>query len=163
MNTDDAYNVTVKSVVAIELEDVEKRMAFGMANVFRTAEGDAVVDSHEDTIDTDEAIALIEDAVYRYVLDMGPFQLPDRRRSAGHLPTALDEASVMQVAELFVKGGYTHRALPVMKSGRLVGVVSRLSVVQAVVDYFKGVDRGSQAESLYISALKELDEKPTFE
>lgn len=69
MNTDDAYNVTVKSVVAIELEDVEKRMAFGMANVFRTAEGDAVVDSHEDTIDTDEAIALIEDAVYRYVLD----------------------------------------------------------------------------------------------
>ena len=78
-------------------------------------------------------------------------------------PKLNERMTLMQVAELFVKGGYTHRALPVMKEGRLIGLVSRLSVAQAVLDYFKGVDRGSQAESLYISALKELDEKPTFE
>jgi CBS domain-containing protein len=78
-------------------------------------------------------------------------------------PRLTERMSLMQVAELFVKGGYTHRALPVMKGDRLVGVVSRLSVVQAVVDYFKGVTPGTQAASLYISALKELDEKPPFE
>jgi CBS domain-containing protein len=78
-------------------------------------------------------------------------------------PRLTERMSLMQVAELFVKGGYTHRALPVIKNDRLVGLVSRLSVAQAVMDYFKGVERGSQAESLYISALKELDEKPRFE
>jgi len=44
-------------------------MAFGFANVFRTTEGDEVVDSHEEVIDSEEAIAAIEDAVYRYVIE----------------------------------------------------------------------------------------------
>ncbi len=43
-------------------------MAFGFANVFRTTDGDEVVDSHDETIDSEEAIEAIEDAVYRYVL-----------------------------------------------------------------------------------------------
>lgn len=55
--------------VPITKLEEERQMAFGFANVFRTTEGDEIVDSHDDTIDTEEAIAAIEDAVYRYVLD----------------------------------------------------------------------------------------------
>jgi tRNA pseudouridine38-40 synthase len=40
--------------------------------------------------------------LYRYVMDMGPVQLPTRRRFAGHVPWRLSEAPVRQAAELFV-------------------------------------------------------------
>jgi tRNA pseudouridine38-40 synthase len=40
--------------------------------------------------------------LYRYVLDTGPFQLPDRRRSAAHVPVRLDEARMAEAAALFV-------------------------------------------------------------
>lgn len=36
--------------------------------------------------------------LYRYVLDMGPIQLPARRRTAGHVPWSLDEARVRAAA-----------------------------------------------------------------
>jgi tRNA pseudouridine38-40 synthase len=40
--------------------------------------------------------------LYRYVLDTGPFQLPDRRRSAAYVPVRLDEARVAEAVALFV-------------------------------------------------------------
>lgn len=54
--------------VPISKIDKPRQMAFGWANVF-LVDGDAIVDSHAETIDTTEAIAAIEDAVYKYVLD----------------------------------------------------------------------------------------------
>jgi tRNA pseudouridine38-40 synthase len=39
---------------------------------------------------------------YRYVLDTGPIQLPERRRFVGHVPYALDEPRVREAAALFV-------------------------------------------------------------
>lgn len=54
--------------VPITKIDKPRQMAFGWANVF-LADGDRIVDSHRETIDTDVAIAAIEDAVYRYVLE----------------------------------------------------------------------------------------------
>ena len=39
---------------------------------------------------------------YRYVLDMGPVQLPVRRRTAGHVPWLLDPARVGATAALYV-------------------------------------------------------------
>ncbi|RKZ83793.1 MAG: hypothetical protein DRQ39_09090 [Gammaproteobacteria bacterium] len=54
--------------VPISKVDEDRRMAFGWANVFLRTDGDEVVDSHNETIDTPEAIAMIEDAVYRYML-----------------------------------------------------------------------------------------------
>jgi tRNA pseudouridine38-40 synthase len=39
---------------------------------------------------------------YRYVLDTGPVQLPSRRRQAGHVPWALDEAAVREAAALYL-------------------------------------------------------------
>lgn len=55
--------------VPIKLADEARRLAFGWANVFRLTDGTPVTDSHRETIDTDEAVAAIEDAVYRYVLE----------------------------------------------------------------------------------------------
>lgn len=54
--------------VPIQKIDAKRQMAFGWANVFLKTDGDAITDSHAETIDTDEAIEMIEDAVYRYVL-----------------------------------------------------------------------------------------------
>lgn len=53
----------------LKAHGAEKRLAFGFANVFRTVDGDEVVDSHDEAISTEEAIAAIEDAVYGYVLE----------------------------------------------------------------------------------------------
>jgi len=60
---------TVQIQVPIQKLDSERQMAFGWANVFLTTDDDPIVDSHGDTIDTAEAIAAIEDAVYQYTLD----------------------------------------------------------------------------------------------
>jgi tRNA pseudouridine38-40 synthase len=40
--------------------------------------------------------------LYRYVLDSGSIQVPTRRRLAGHVPWALDEAALKAAAALFV-------------------------------------------------------------
>jgi tRNA pseudouridine38-40 synthase len=40
--------------------------------------------------------------LYRYVLDMGPVQVPSRRRYAGHVPWLLDEARVRAAAALYL-------------------------------------------------------------
>jgi tRNA pseudouridine38-40 synthase len=40
--------------------------------------------------------------LYRYVLDTGPIQLPQRRRLAGHVPWRLDEAAVQAAAAAYV-------------------------------------------------------------
>jgi len=40
--------------------------------------------------------------LYRYVLDTGPFQVPTRRRLAGHVPWTLDEAKMRAAAALLV-------------------------------------------------------------
>jgi hypothetical protein len=67
----------------------------------------------------------------------------------------------MVVAEMFVKGGYSNRSLPVLRGDRLVGLVTRLGVIQAVMDYFAGA-KNQKSETLYISALKNMDETPPF-
>src|SRR5205823_10650546 len=40
--------------------------------------------------------------LYRYLLATGPFQLPTRRRLAGHVPWALDDTAMRAAAALFV-------------------------------------------------------------
>jgi tRNA pseudouridine38-40 synthase len=40
--------------------------------------------------------------LYRYVLDTGTVQIPTRRRTAGHVPWALDEPAMKAAAALFV-------------------------------------------------------------
>ena len=77
-------------------------------------------------------------------------------------PKLTEETSLMAVAELFVKGGYVNRALPVLRGERFVGIVTRLDVIRAIMDFFAGVKTGDPAATLYISALKEIDEKPSF-
>ena len=49
--------------------DEDRRLAFGWANVFVKTDGTPEDDSQGDVIDTPEAIAAFEDAVYEYVLE----------------------------------------------------------------------------------------------
>jgi CBS domain-containing protein len=84
---------------------------------------------------------------------------------AGYLdpdpPRLTEKTPLMVVAEMFVKGGYTNRSLPVLRGDRLVGLVTRLGVIQAVMNYLAGVE-DRHAQALYISALKDMDETPPF-
>jgi hypothetical protein len=55
--------------VHIDKADPKRQMAFGFANVFRRTDQSEVEDSQGHVISTEKAIAVIEDAVYSYVLE----------------------------------------------------------------------------------------------
>ena len=77
-------------------------------------------------------------------------------------PVLGEESSLLAAVESFTKGGRPNLALPVLRGEHLVGVVTRLDVVRAAMDYFAG-EKDTSAGTLYISALKKMDEKPPFE
>ncbi len=77
-------------------------------------------------------------------------------------PALTESSSVMAAVEAFVKRGRANLALPVLCDGRLVGVVTRLDVVRATMDYFAGA-KDTKPGTLYLSALERMDEKPPFE
>jgi CBS domain-containing protein len=76
--------------------------------------------------------------------------------------TVDEKAGLLRMAELFVRKGPEVRALPVVRDGRLVGLVLRREVVHGVMEYLKGVD-DLQQRVLYLSALRDADETPFFE
>ena len=51
--------------------DPEQRRVWGWGYIAKTADGEPVVDWSGDVIDTDEAFAALEDAIYRFVRDSG--------------------------------------------------------------------------------------------
>ena len=76
-------------------------------------------------------------------------------------PTITEETSLMAAAEIFVRRGPELWAIPVMRDDRIVGAVYRLDVIGAVMEYVAGIE-DRKAQTLYISALKEIDEKPPW-
>ncbi len=76
------------------------------------------------------------------------------------LVTIEESAGLVHMAEIFVRKGSAVRALPVVSNDRLVGLVLRRNVVQAVMQYLEGVDDVRQ-RVLYLSALR--DEAPYFD
>jgi len=78
------------------------------------------------------------------------------------LQTVDEKAGLLRMAELFVRKGALVRALPVVRDGKLVGVILRRDVVHGVMEYLKGVD-DLQQRVLYLSALRDIDETPHFE
>ena len=77
------------------------------------------------------------------------------------LPTVTEDTALMAVAELFARSGYALWAVPVLRDGEVVGAVNRLDVIGAVVGYLADAPSG-ESGTLYISALKEIDEKPPW-
>ncbi len=76
-------------------------------------------------------------------------------------PSLREESALMAAAQVFAKSGYDLWAAPVLQGARIVGIVTRLDVVRAVMGY--GERRKSHdPETLYISALKGTDEKPPY-
>ena len=78
------------------------------------------------------------------------------------LITLSERDGLLHIAEIFVRKGYSVRALPVVRDGALVGLVLRREVVYAVMEYLEGVDDVRQ-RVLYLSALREIDEAPHFD
>jgi CBS domain-containing protein len=76
------------------------------------------------------------------------------------LVTIEESCGLVHMAEMFVRKGSAVRALPVVRNGRLVGLVLRRNVVQAVMQYLEGVEDNRQ-RVLYLSALR--DEAPYFD
>lgn len=76
-------------------------------------------------------------------------------------PTITEETSLLAAAEIFVRRGPELWAIPVMRDDRIVGAVNRLGVIGAVMEYVAGIE-DRKAQTLYISALKEIDEKPPW-
>jgi len=87
---------------------------------------------------------------------------PLRQYLDSGLETVDERVGLLHLAERFMRKGYSVRGLAVIREGRLVGVIQRRFVVQAVIDYLKGVD-DPHKRVLYLSALREMDETPYFE
>jgi CBS domain-containing protein len=65
----------------------------------------------------------------------------------------------MAAIHLFGEAGHAILALPVLRGDELLGIVTRLDVVRAVMDYLGGA-RGTGPATLYISALENREEWP---
>ncbi len=76
-------------------------------------------------------------------------------------PRLSEKTSLMAAIHLFEEAGHNILALPVLRSGEFVGVVTRLDVLRAVMDYLSGAKSGGPG-TLYISALKKSDEGPGY-
>lgn len=91
-------------------------------------------------------------------------------------PPLREDTPLLDAMEAFVGGGPPVHALPVLRDGKLVGVVTRLDAVRAAMKYFAkdsigkdsigkdsiGKDKGPGAATLYMSALRGNDEKPPY-
>jgi CBS domain-containing protein len=77
-------------------------------------------------------------------------------------PPLAEDSPLMAAVDAFAKRGRANLALPVLRGERLVGVVTRLDVVRATMGYFAG-EKDTSPGTLYLSALRHSDEKPSFE
>lgn len=77
-------------------------------------------------------------------------------------PAALrEDTPLLDAMEAFVGEGEPVHALPVLREGKLVGVVTRLDTVRAAMEYF-AKSKKPGAATLYMSALKGSEEKPPY-
>jgi CBS domain-containing protein len=74
-------------------------------------------------------------------------------------PPLAEEGSLLDALQLFAEAGDADLALPVLRDGVLVGVVTRLDAVRAVMRYL-GPDADTRPGTLYLSALRGPDEGP---
>jgi len=74
-------------------------------------------------------------------------------------PRLREDASLLAALQLFAEAGGADLALPVVRDGVLIGVVTRLDLVRAVLRYLGG-NSGAGPATLYLSALRSPDEGP---
>lgn len=77
-------------------------------------------------------------------------------------PRLAEDSSLMEAVDAFARSVRANLVLPVLEGERLVGVVTRLDVVRGAMDYFTG-EKDMRPGTLYLSALKDMEEKPPFE
>jgi len=74
-------------------------------------------------------------------------------------PRLREDASLLAAVQIFFEAGNADLALPVVREEALIGVVTRLDVVRAVLRYLGG-NEGAGPATLYLSALRRPDEGP---
>ena len=77
-------------------------------------------------------------------------------------PALAEDAPLMAAVDAFAKGAQTNVTLPVLDGERLVGVVTQLDVIRAAMDFFAD-EKDTRPGTLYLSALRREDEKPTLD
>jgi CBS domain-containing protein len=125
----------------------------------KRANGAAVVDDGGRFLGFISAQGLMK-ALNDYVHDDVP-PGPVNRYLDPESPSLSEGSALMDATQVFANSGYQLWAVPVLRAERIVGVVTRLDVVRAVMGYF-GRQKSQEPETLYISALKEPGEKPPY-
>jgi predicted transcriptional regulator len=140
--------------------DPEMRTA-DVARLFvkKKAQGGAVVDSDGRFLGTISSAGLM-DALIDLVHDEIPPGLAKNHMDP-EFPTVSEETPLMAVAELFARSGYQLWAVLVIRDGQVVGAVNRLDVIGSVIGFLAEAGPG-EPNTLYISALKDIDEKPNW-
>jgi CBS domain-containing protein len=75
-------------------------------------------------------------------------------------PCVSEETGLLSIAQIFA-GDARQRAIAVLHEEKLVGVVTRLHVIRAFMDYMAEVT-DHHSRTLYLSALKDAEEAPPF-
>jgi CBS domain-containing protein len=71
--------------------------------------------------------------------------------------TITEDTALFSIAQIFTST--SHRRLPVLRDGKLVGQVSRRDVMKAVLELIRNVPNNSNT-FLYLSALRNMDDPP---
>ena len=129
------------------------------ALVNKGVDGAAVVDDEGRFLGLISAQRLLS-ALSQYVHDEVP-PGPAKHHIDPESSSLSEDATLMAAVQLFAKGGSDLWAISVLRDDRVVGVVTRLDLVRAVMDLLGG-RKSSEPDTLYISALKETDEKPPY-
>lgn len=75
-------------------------------------------------------------------------------------PRVSEETGLLTIAQIFA-GGPRHRVISVLRDGKLVGVITRLHVIGAFLDYMAEA-KDVHSRLLYLSALKGAEEDLPF-
>ena len=138
--------------------DPETRMSdLARLLVKKRVRGAAVIDGEGNFVGTVSSVGLMN-ALLEVVHDEVP-PGPVKSYLDPESPTLTEDTALLAAAELLASSGYELWGLPVLRDGEVVGAVTRLDIIAAVMKYLDDV-RGGEPETLYISALKEIDEKP---
>ena len=152
----------VKDFMNRKFAVVDPEMRTGdVAKLFakKKVQGAAVVDSEGRFVGT-----ISSSGIMNALIDMVHDEIPPglaKNHLDPELPTVTEDTPLMAVVELFARSGHQLWAVPVILDGKVVGAVNRLDVISAVIKFLGDAEAG-EARTLYISALKEIDEKPPW-
>ncbi|MEM8886243.1 MAG: CBS domain-containing protein [Planctomycetota bacterium] len=95
------------------------------------------------------------DAIYDHIpsVAVGAYLDPDPI-------TTHEDATLVRCAQIFAQPGRRGPAIMVLRDEKVVGLISRLDIIQGVLGYVKSAP-DQQTRLLYLSALSEIEDAPS--